>query len=216
MSNAASLRNLALARATKLHPVHLILDDDLRDEVEQATANLDTLRAQRRAMEQAGDLPTSTPRSLADAPTAGAKADIDLMIEHCEEIVAGVEAEAKTSGAVLVVNFTRLAPAEYQVLVETSQREARKLAKASRDDDTPEVVEDAAFLRLLGDQLIAKSYRGSTTLDGEDTQIELSELLEQVCSHADIDTLRGHCIQINRTGAAVDFHQVSSGPAAGN
>lgn len=218
MSNAADLRARAIARATKLHPAHIILDDNLREELEQAQASLSVLQTHRAKLEKDGDLPPAKPRNLAEASEVTAQADIDHMITAAREVIASLEQEAEKAGCVLVVNFHRLAPAEYQVLVEKAQRTARKLVNADQAKDPEERAGlnlDNEFLRALGDDLIAKGYDGCTTLDGETVDISHDELLTQVLSHGDLATIRQHCITINRAGAVVDFHRASSGqPAA--
>lgn len=204
LSPAALLRRTALARAQKLQPLRFVLDDALRGEIQQAHTNLDELRAERDRQRKAGQLDEATqPDSLADAEQP--RYEIDRMIAACEQIVDAVEEQAEQAGSVLVTQWRRITPADYDVEVQA----AEKAAEGAKN-------EAGEFLIRLGDALARRCYVGAQTPDGQDVELSLDELITDVCNHADVDQIRTHCININRTGAAVDFHHASSGRLAQN
>ena len=213
---AADLRELALQRGSAPRPLVLVLDDDLRTEAAQVIADLDRLEAARAKMVADGDLAPAAPRNLADR-AGSPMADIDRLIESCREDLADIETEAKESGQVLVTRWRRLAPKAYDAIKSRIERESVADARA----DLAKAPEarlgiDAAqlFLQRVGDALIEKCFDGCETPDGDPVELSLDELLDTVCDHRDVQTLRDHCIAINRAGQAVDFHRASSGQAA--
>lgn len=213
---AADLRELALQRGSAPRPLVLVLDDDLRTEAAQVIADLDRLEAARAKRVADGDLPPAAPRNLADR-AGSPMADIDRLIESCREDLADIETEAKESGQVLVTRWRRLAPKAYDAIKSRIERESVADARA----DLAKAPEarlgiDAAqlFLQRVGDALIEKCFDGCETPDGDPVELSLDELLDTVCDHRDVQTLRDHCIAINRAGQAVDFHRASSGQAA--
>lgn len=213
---AADLRELALQRGSAPRPLVLVLDDDLRTEAAQVIADLDRLEAARAKMVSDGDLAPAAPRNLADR-AGSPMADIDRLIESCREDLADIETEAKESGQVLVTRWRRLAPKAYDAIKSRIERESVADARA----DLAKAPEarlgiDAAqlFLQRVGDALIEKCFDGCETPDGDPVELSLDELLDTVCDHRDVQTLRDHCIAINRAGQAVDFHRASSGQAA--
>lgn len=213
---AADLRELALQRGSAPRPLVLVLDDDLRTEAAQVIADLDRLEAARAKMVADGDLAPVAPRNLADR-AGSPMADIDRLIESCREDLADIETEAKESGQVLVTRWRRLAPKAYDAIKSRIERESVADARA----DLAKAPEarlgiDAAqlFLQRVGDALIEKCFDGCETPDGDPVELSLDELLDTVCDHRDVQTLRDHCIAINRAGQAVDFHRASSGQAA--
>ena len=213
---AADLRELALQRGSAPRPLVLVLDDDLRTEAAQVITDLDRLEAARAKMVADGDLAPAAPRNLADR-AGSPMADIDRLIESCREDLADIETEAKESGQVLVTRWRRLAPKAYDAIKSRIERESVADARA----DLAKAPEarlgiDAAqlFLQRVGDALIEKCFDGCETPDGDPVELSLDELLDTVCDHRDVQTLRDHCIAINRAGQAVDFHRASSGQAA--
>ena len=213
---AADLRELALQRGSAPRPLVLVLDDDLRTEAAQVIADLDRLEAARAKMVTDGDLAPAAPRNLADR-AGSPMADIDRLIESCRKDLADIETEAKESGQVLVTRWRRLAPKAYDAIKSRIERESVADARA----DLAKAPEarlgiDAAqlFLQRVGDALIEKCFDGCETPDGDPVELSLDELLDTVCDHRDVQTLRDHCIAINRAGQAVDFHRASSGQAA--
>ena len=213
---AADLRELALQRGSAPRPLVLVLDDDLRTEAAQVIADLDRLEAARAKMVADGDLAPAAPRNLADR-AGSPMADIDRLIESCRKDLADIETEAKESGQVLVTRWRRLAPKAYDAIKSRIERESVADARA----DLAKAPEarlgiDAAqlFLQRVGDALIEKCFDGCETPDGDPVELSLDELLDTVCDHRDVQTLRDHCIAINRAGQAVDFHRASSGQAA--
>lgn len=213
---AADLRELALQRGTAPRQLVLVLDEDLRIEAVQVIADLDRLEAARAKMVADGDLTPAAPRNLADK-SGSPMADIDRLIESCREMLADIETEAKESGQVLVTSWRRLAPKAYDAIKSRIERESVAEARADQAK-APEQRQgiDAAqlFLQRVGDALIEKCFDGCETPDGDPVELSLDELLDTVCDHRDVQTLRDHCIAINRSGQAVDFHRASSGQAA--
>ena len=213
---AADLRELALQRGTAPRPLVLVLDEDLRIEAAQAIADLDRLEAARAKMVADGDLTPAAPRNLADK-AGSPMADIDRLIESCREMLADIETEAKESGQVLVTRWRRLAPKAYDAIKSRIERESVAEARADQAKAPEQRLGiDAAqlFLQRVGDALIEKCFDGCEAPDGDPVELSLDELLDTVCDHRDVQTLRDHCIAINRTGQAVDFHRASSGQAA--
>ena len=211
---AADLRELALQRGSAPRPLVLVLDDDLRTEAAQVIADLDRLEAAR-ALRARSPL-VAGQGNLADR-AGSPMADIDRLIESCREDLADIETEAKESGQVLVTRWRRLAPKAYDAIKSRIERESVADARA----DLAKAPEarlgiDAAqlFLQRVGDALIEKCFDGCETPDGDPVELSLDELLDTVCDHRDVQTLRDHCIAINRAGQAVDFHRASSGQAA--
>lgn len=204
----AALRELALSRNAQLHPLHLILDDDLRDELATARNNLTQLQKARDEMASNGDLPPQQPESLADdTPPA---AHIDRMITSAQEIVDAVQAEASESGSVVVLQFKRLAPAEYQVVIDKAERAAKKQARQDGETRT----EGELFSLELNNTLTPACYVRAETVDGEDLGIDFDQLTANVWNHADVDEARNHCIIINRKGNTAPFRLPSSGGPA--
>lgn len=216
MSDAVlALRELALSRLTADHPVHIVLDDDLRAELVQVQSAVATIEAHRAQLERDGNLPPKPVDqmlmggSLADptpepvAPTAEA----DRLLTAAREAVAAIEAEALESGKVLVLHFQRVSEVSYQNEV----RAAEKSALAEKGVD-----QNAAFVRGLGDALLPLCYVSASTPDGEDVGLTLDELREQVLNHADVAGLRDHVIGINRARQAVPFTPRNSGAATTN
>ena len=196
MSDAvAALRNLALSRLAQDHPIHVVLDDALRDELTAARGSVDALQFRRDQMERAGDLTPATPTSLADESLAPA-ADIDRMLTAARQVVEAIEAEAAASGAVLVLHFRALPPAEYQA-------ELDKADAATKDP--------AAFLAALGDALLPACYLHASTADGAPVDLTLADLLASTLNHADLSALRDHVVRINRSGQTVPFSRRNSG-----
>lgn len=196
MSDAvAALRARALSRMLQDHPIHLILDDDLRDELATARRSVDILQARRDQMEADGNLGPVAPASLADTPTSPV-ADIDRMLQAARDIVESVETEAIDAGAVLVLHFRQLPEAQYQAEVDAAEL-------ATQDP--------ARFLAVLGDALLGLSYLSASTADGQPLGLTLDELRANTLNHADVAQLREHVIRINRSGQAVPFSQRNSG-----
>lgn len=202
MSIASDLRTLALSRATRLRQLHVILDDELRDEVRTAQQSLALLEQRRLKMEADGDLPPAAPTSLADkAPKKGAvTADIDRMIEACREVVTSAEAEARESGKVLVVNLRALGAADYQRI----HAEAAKKAISGKLDQL-------STGRAIADAILAACYVNCSTVDGTPVDMTLDELSRDVLSSTELDTLRNFARVINEEASIVDFRLSNSG-----
>lgn len=202
MSDAVlALRELALSRATQDHPLHVVLDDGLRDELAVARRNLDVLTEQREKMSRDGDLAPAAPASLADVPAAPV-ADIDRILTAAREVVTSIEDEALAAGKVLVLHFRHISPVSYQNEVDAASDVAKTY--------------DDRFMSLLGDALIPLCFTSASTPTGEDVALTLDELLAGILNHGDIDTVRSHCITINRARQAVPFTQRNSGAPATN
>lgn len=202
MSIASDLRTLALSRATRLHPVHIVLDDELRDEIRQAQQSLAILEAERERMEKDGDLPPAAPASLADKKPAknAAKADIDRMIEACREVIAGAEDEARDNGQVLVVNLRRLGPVTYQ-------REHAEVSKQGIADK----LDQLTLGRTIGDRMLELCFVNCATVDGTPVDLTLDDLRTTVCTPAELDGLRLRADRLHSEVSIVDFQRPSSG-----
>lgn len=204
----AALRELALSRNAQLHPLHLILDDELRDELAAARSNLQAMLDERNKLAGEGNLPPQQPESLADdAPPA---AHIDRMIVSAQEIVEAIQDEAAEAGSVLVLQFKRLAPAEYQVVIDKAERAAKKQARQDGETRT----EGELFSLELNNTLTPACYVRAETVDGEDLGIDFDQLTANVWNHADVDEARNHCILINRKGNTAPFRLPNSGGPA--
>lgn len=207
MSDAVeALRALALASAEKLHPQEMILDDDLRAEMAEASNAVSILQAKIAEMRLEGNLPATKPHeplSLADEPEqAPAQSDIERMLDKAVEVVESVQQEALERGVVMVLQFRRLPPAEYQVILDKTNREHKN--KDSSD-----------FMAALRLTLLEKCYVRAETTAGEDLALSYSELFDDtMLTHGDRQALGDHCIAINRAVAAIPFRRGSSGQRA--
>lgn len=207
--SVADLRARALARATKLHPMYIVLDDEIRDRLQQAQSALGTLLVHREKLRESGDLPPAQqqPDSLAD--DASPTADIDHMVDATRETVEAIQREAADKGEVLVLQFRRLSPAEYQVKVQAAEREARKEAKKA--DARPET---ELFLELLRDSLAEACWVRAEDGNGNEVEMSLNEVTASVFDHTDLQSMREHLVGIHRSGQAVPFLPASSGRPA--
>lgn len=212
-TSAAQLRELALSRAAQLHPLVLVLDDQLRTEIRDVSDQLDQLQQARRQMIDAGNYtpaPPAAPASLADTDPdddGGHPLEVDRLIGQCRALLADTEQRAIAAGMVLVVNFRRARPADYQRMLAESEAAARAL---------PDEQQAQALTDHLGDALAAAGFAGCTTGQGDPVELTLDELRDQVMDHADLATMRTHLILTNREGAAVPFSRPSFGPPAGS
>lgn len=194
-----ALRTLALARGSKLQPVHLLLDDDMRADLAELNTMLADLEERKAAGEPVED---DAPASLADA----APKKLDQLIAETTKARDDLEAEARTKGVVLAVNFRRLPPQQYASVVEQAEADVRKTA--ADDAMVPQYVR---LTNAIGRRLAPLCFASATTADGQDLGMGWQQLCDEVLTSADLDECEAHCITINRAGAAVDFHRASSG-----
>ena len=222
MSDIATLRALALGRTAKLRPLPLVLDDEIRANLNEAQNALGTLLSKRAELERTGNLPAkpAQPESLADEGTP-AKADIDRMIEATRETVEKIQQQARDGGSLIVLQFRALAPAEFAVIRDKSEREAHQKVK-----DTENTF-DRTFHTLLRDALLAKCYVGAFTpgpeddlSGGDDLEISLDDLTKHVLTDGDLHPnpatgpILSHLVLINRGVSVVPFLPASSGRPA--
>lgn len=217
----ANLRALALGRGSRLHPLPLVLDDEIRNNMLDAQNALATLLQARQKMTESGDLPPQKPESLADEP-APATTDIDRMIAATRETIEQIQQQAIEEGKVVVVQFRSLSPDAYRVVCDKQERLARKSAK---DDDGPSF--NRTFHTGLRDELLEACYVGtfapgpqSDLSGGEDLDISLEQLRTDVLTDGDMvpepssGPVLGHLLRVNRGVAAVPFLPPSSGRPA--
>lgn len=199
-----NVRELALARMNSDRPLFLILDDDLRAELTSAREAVAELEAHRERMVRDGDVPPAEPASLADpGDHPSAVPLVDRMLEQARTVVASIEQEARDRDVILGLHFHRLAPADYQERVNGAEK---KVPSSSRSG--------AEFVRLLGDDLLGACFTGATDGKGGPVDLTVTDLVDSVCTHGDLDVLRQHVIAINREVTSAPLVPGSSGHAA--
>lgn len=220
------LRALARARGMRPQPVHIVLDDELRDELRTTTDTITGLELAKIAVEStdADDYDTgdveqeAAPGFLADTPEpkpdpeqakAEALASIEQQLTDAKTKRDRLQQQAIDANVVICVNFHRLSPAAYQQLLD----DAKTYIDAHPDEDPITPMADRFEARVKA-ALPELCYHSTTTPDmAHDLGLTWDEVLADVINHAELDEARQHCVNVNRVGAVVDFQPVSSGTA---
>lgn len=218
IDNVAALRALISARGMQPKPVHIVLDDELRDQLQEVNQLLYALDLAKITIETADDEPDedvqADPGYLGEAPEpADDKADklasIKSQREAAEAKRAELERKARDANMVVCVNFHRLPADEYQRIVDEADAYIREHADENPVVPLKDQLEDrvrAALPPLCFHSVSTPDLKG-------DLNLTWGEVLRDVINHAELDAIRQHCVAINRTGSTMDFHPVSSGPA---
>ncbi|MEL4357032.1 MULTISPECIES: hypothetical protein [unclassified Luteococcus] len=225
VDDVTALRALASARGMQPKPVYIVLDDELRDQLQEVNSLLYALDLAKVAIETAddepdegdeGDAPTD-PGYLGEAPEpvdhekvrTEQLASIKEQREAAEAKRAKLEADAIAANVVVCVNFHRLPPADYQAVVDEADAYLREHA----DEDALTPMRERLEERVKA-HLPALCYHSVSKPDlKHDLGMTWDEVLRDFINHAELDEIRQHCVNINRVGATVDFRPVSSGPA---